>query len=179
MGSFSWMRADMTTKRANLTMGDSYKILVPIEFGGGYIKDVYWDYGYINAKDNDKRAVYIDTENKKYTLTDEHDLYGILAWWNKDKFDGNMRYILENVNTCNQTLRRKGIDIGCYDYQISKLRFPLKLVSANYRGTYESCDMVSYGDPNQGFFKAYWDRGIEYGMHSETYREYYYHVKTQ
>ena len=47
MGSFSWLRADMTTNRANLTEGDSYKILVPIEFGGGYIKDIYYDYGYV------------------------------------------------------------------------------------------------------------------------------------
>lgn len=29
MGSFSWMRADKTTKRSNLTMGDKYKILIP------------------------------------------------------------------------------------------------------------------------------------------------------
>lgn len=39
MGSFSWMRADKTTKRSNLTMGDKYKILIPQEFGGGFIKD--------------------------------------------------------------------------------------------------------------------------------------------
>lgn len=171
MGSFSWIRADMTTKRANLTMGDSYKILVPIEFGGGYIKDKYWDYGYVNAEDNDKRAVYINAKGKKYTLTDEHDLYGILAWWNKDKFDGNMNYILENVKTRNQEIRRKGIDIGCYAEQINKLKYPLKLVSARYKGTYEDCDMISYDDPEQGFTKKNWDNNL---WGNETYADYYY-----
>jgi hypothetical protein len=37
MGSFSWLRADHCTKRHNISLGDSYKILIPQEFGGGYI----------------------------------------------------------------------------------------------------------------------------------------------
>ena len=65
MGSFSWLRADRTTKRSNIAGGDSYKILIPKEFGGGFIKDIYYDYGY----------VFHGTEN-------EADLYGILAYWN-------------------------------------------------------------------------------------------------
>lgn len=65
MGSFSWLRADRTTKRSNLTKGDRYKILIPKEFGGGFIKDTYYDYGH----------VFHGTEN-------EADLYGILAYWN-------------------------------------------------------------------------------------------------
>ena len=51
MGSFSWTRAEHTTKRSNLTEGDSYKILIPKEFGGGYIKDTYWDYGWTELDD--------------------------------------------------------------------------------------------------------------------------------
>ena len=43
--------------------------------------------------------------------------------------------------------------IRCND----KLKYPLKLVSVSYKGTYEDCDGVSYGDPNQGFFRTYWD----------------------
>lgn len=34
MGSFSWTRADHTTKRSNISGDDSYKILIPKEFGG-------------------------------------------------------------------------------------------------------------------------------------------------
>lgn len=147
MGSFSWMRADKTTKRNNLVEGDIYKILIPQEFGGGYIKDTYFDYGY----------VFYDTDN-------EADLYGILAYWNKcdgmifdgEEYPSTMKDILERGNTCLQNNRCKGIEIGCYDEQIDKLKYPLKLVSASYNGTYEECDMRSYGDPNQGFYKTYW-----------------------
>lgn len=31
MGSFSWTRADHTTKRSNISGDDSYKILIPKE----------------------------------------------------------------------------------------------------------------------------------------------------
>ena len=147
MGSFSWTRADKTTKRSNLTYGDSYKILIPEEFGGGFIKDRYYDYGYV-FHGTDKEA----------------DLYGILAYWNKcdgmiydgEEYPSTMKDILERGKTLLQSNRCKGIDIGCYDEQIDKLKYPLKLVSASYKGTYEECDMRSYGDPEQGFRKTYW-----------------------
>lgn len=150
MGSFSWLRADRTTKRNNLTDGDVYKILIPQEFGGGYIKDTYYDYGYV--------FYYDDTKENA-------DLYGILAYWNKcegmifdgDEYPSTMEDILERGRTRDQNNRCKGIDIGCYDKQIDKLKYPLKLVSASYKGTYEECDGVSYGDPNQGFYKTYWE----------------------
>ena len=150
MGSFSWLRADKTTKRSNLTDGDSYKILIPQEFGGGYIKDTYYDYGYVFYYDDAKKNA---------------DLYGILAYWNKcegmifdgDEYPSTMEDILERGRTCDQTNRCKGIDIGCYDKQIDKLKYPLKLVSASYNGTYEECEMRSYGDPNQGFYETYWE----------------------
>ena len=149
MGSFSWTRADKTTKRSNLTDGDVYKILIPKEFGGGFIKDRYYDYGYVFEYDDTK-------ENA--------DLYGILAYWNKCEgmeFDGEeypstMKDILERGNTCLQNNRCKGIEIGCYDNDINKLKYPLKLVSASYQGTYEDCKMRSYGDPEQVFTKTYW-----------------------
>lgn len=149
MGSFSWMRADKTTKRSNLTDGDSYKILIPQEFGGGFIKDIYYDYGYVFEYDDTK-------ENT--------DLYGILAYWNKcegmiydgEEYPSTMKDILERGKTCLQNNRCNGIDIGCYDEQIDQLKYPLKLVSASYKGTYEECDMRSYGDPEQGFCKTYW-----------------------
>lgn len=149
MGSFSWLRADKTTKRSNLTNGDRYKILIPQEFGGGFIKDTYYDYGY----------VFHDTDH-------EADLYGILAYWNKcdgmifdgEEYPSTMEDILERGNTCRQENRRKGIHIGCYDEEIDKLKYPLKLVSASYKGTYEDCEGRSYGDPNQGFFKTYWGK---------------------
>ena len=149
MGSFSWLRADKKTKRSNLVDGDRYKILIPAEFGGGFIKDTYYDYGYVFE--------YDDTRSNA-------DLYGILAYWNKCdgmEYDGNeypstMKDILERGKTCLQNNRCKGIDIGCKRENADKLKYPLKLVSASYKGTYEECDGISYTDPNQGFFKTYW-----------------------
>ena len=88
MGSFSFLRADKKTKRKNLTTGDKYKILIPKEFGGGFIVDTYYDYGYVFYDDDTKETA---------------DLYGILAYWNKCEgmvFDGEeypttMKDILE------------------------------------------------------------------------------------
>ena len=178
MGSFSWTRAEHTTKRSNLTTGDKYKILVPKEFGGGYIKDIYYDYGYIFASDNDYKencdCGYYSANGSFYSanyfrgFAKDYDLYGLLAWWNKedkkltlsyDEFGepvGTLGFLIFG-KTSLQDNRCKGIDIGCYDEQIDKLKYPLKLVSASYKGTYEDCKGRSYGDPNQGFFKAYWN----------------------
>ena len=119
-------------------------------FGGGYILDTYYDYGHVFE--------YDDTRENA-------DLYGILAYWNKcdgmifegDKYPSTMKDILERGNTRLQNNRCKGIEIGCYDDDIDKLKYPLKLVSASYTGTYEECDMRSYGDDEQGFCKTYWD----------------------
>lgn len=149
MGSFSWTRADKATDRKNLTMGDEYKILIPKEFGGGFITDTYFDYGYVFAYD---------------TTRENADLYGILAYWNKcdgmfydgDEYPSTMEDILNRGNTCLQDNRCKGIDIGCYDEQIDELKYPLKLVSVEYQGTYEECSMRSYRDPEQGFYKTHW-----------------------
>ena len=149
MGSFSWIRADKTTRRKNLVDGDVYKILIPQEFGGGYIKDIYYDYGLVF---------------NYYATRENADLYGILAYWNKcegmifdgDEYPSTMQDILERGHTRNQNNRCKGIDIGCHDVQVDKLKYPLKLVSASYKGTYEECERRSYSDPNQGFYKTYW-----------------------
>ena len=163
MGSFSWMRADTKTQRANITMGDSYKILVPQEFGGGYIKDKYWDYGYVNKNGN---AVYVDGNGKKRAISGEHDLYGILAMWNNHS--ESMDFILNYINTNDQRLREEGIAIGCHAKDINNSRFPLKLVSASCNLSYEDCYMRSYSDPEQGFTKEYWnDRYMR--LHDEYY----------
>ena len=149
MGCFSWMRADKTTKRSNIVDGDSYKILIPKEFGGGFIKDHYRGYGRVLWDTKDNMA----------------DLYGILAYWNKrpnmiydgDKYPSTMEDILTKGKTGHYGNRWRGINISRYNGDIDKLKYPLKLVSASYKGTYEDCEGVSYSDPNQGFFKTYWE----------------------
>ena len=76
MGSFSWTKADKLTNIENIAYGASFKFLIPKEFGGGFIKDKYQDYGYLGTKD--------DGEPK-------YDMYELLAFWNKAKglkYDG-------------------------------------------------------------------------------------------
>lgn len=180
MGSFSWCRAETTTKRSNISYGDKYKILVPEKFGGGYIKDIYFDYGEIFTEYAEEKdpgyAMYIDGGGNIYLASNFvcGDLYGILAWWNlPDNLDfclpentvisGNLESYRPKTmydilsRGCLYLNRNIGIDIGCYDDQIDELIYPLKLVSASYKGTYESCNGRSYGDPNQGFMKCSWD----------------------
>lgn len=163
MGSFSFIRADLTTERANLSDGDKYKILVPKEFGGGYIEDVYPDYGDVFAYSGGR---YVDGEGNIYEADktfEGNDLYGILAWWNNveglvyiQKKPETMIEILKYGETDLQENRTKGISIGCYDKDVDKLKYPLKLVSRSCKDTYETCYARSYGDPNQGFDRYKW-----------------------
>ena len=170
MGSFSWTRAEATTKRSNLTCGDKYKILVPKKFGGGYILDKYHDYGHIGEETNGD-YLYVDGNGEKHSMCVDKfghnpDLYGILAYWNgcNDlvwegiRYPNTMLEILKHGLTYEQSNRVKGIGIGCYNNQIDELKFPLKLVSVSYDGTYEDCPGRSYGDPNQGFTRGYWNQ---------------------
>lgn len=72
------------------------------------------------------------------------------------EYPSTMQEILERGNTCKQDNRSKGVHIGCYKKDIDKLKYPLKLVSVSFKGTYEECEGKSYTDPKQGFFKTYW-----------------------
>lgn len=131
MGAFSWLRAERTTQRKNIAVGDVYKILIPQEFGSGFIRDEYYGSGAVFGADWNHMA----------------DLYGILAYWNKcpgmvydgAEYPSAMQDILTRGNTCLQENRYKGLEIGCYNEEIARLKYPLKLVSASYKGTYEEC----------------------------------------
>lgn len=139
MGSFSWNKADKLTAIENVAEGTSFKFLIPKEFGGGFIKDKYQDYGYLGTKDNGKP---------------KYDMYELLAFWNKEddlKYDGDYP-LMKEIDEYTDINRNKGISIGCYDNDILKLKYPLKLVSPSFKGTYEDLETCSLGDPDQGFF---------------------------
>ena len=148
MGSFSWMRAERGTKKANVKGGDKFKFLIPKEFGGGFIKDEYQDCGHLGELNSDGFSKY--------------DMYELLAFWNKDMLDEELKYdgefpLLKERDRYTRDNRGLGIDIGCYDNEIDKLKYPLKLVSVSYKGTYEDCIGCSYSDPNQGFRSTTWE----------------------
>ena len=149
MGSFSWLKADNLTKIANVQYGAPFKFLIPEEFGGGYIKDYYQDYGYLGTKEDS---------------TPKYDMYELLALWNHEaaeehgyelRYDGEEIPMMKEIDQYTFYNRNVGINIGCYDKQIDRLKYPLKLVSCSYKGSYEDLDTPSYGDPNQGFGPIY------------------------
>lgn len=148
MGSFSWLKADKLTKIVNVAYGKPFKFLIPKEFGGGFIKDNYQDYGRLGTKEDG---------------TPEYDMYELLDFWNKDgltkelKFDEELPKLKERDDYTDYN-RGLGIDIGCYDNEIDKLKYPLKLVSLSYNGTYEELDTPSYGDPCQGGYELSRDK---------------------
>jgi len=120
MGSFSWLKADNLTKVVNVAYGKSFKFLIPKDFGGGFIKDTYQDYGYLGLKENGEP---------------KYDMHELLAFWNKDliqnkelKYDGEFP-LMKEIDKYTNDNRILGIEIGCYDIQIDKLKYPLKLVS--------------------------------------------------
>lgn len=168
MGSFSWLKADELTRVKNVACGKPFKFLIPKEFGGGFIKDHYQDYGYLGTKEDG---------------SEKYDMYELLAFWNahmkmrhyanrgdktseacfeetlvKDelKWDGEFP-LMKEIDEYTDHNRLIGIDLGCYDKEIDLLDFPLKLVSASYKGTYEECEGKSYSDPDQGFYQTYRD----------------------
>lgn len=163
MGSFSWLKADNLTQIRNVAWGKPFKFLIPAEFGGGFIKEHYQDYGYLGVKE--------DGEPK-------YDMYELLAFWNAHmkmptyvnrgreqlnvSFDGSfvkdyLRWdgdfpMMKEIDQYTMQNRHIGIEIGCYEKEIDQLIYPLKLVSASYKGTYEECNGKSYNDPDQGFY---------------------------
>ncbi len=139
MGSFSWNKADSLTAIENVAYGTSFKFLIPKEFGGGFIKDKYQDYGYLGTKE--------DGEPK-------YDMYELLAFWNNaEGLNYNGEYpSMKDIDEHTWQNRRKGINIGCYDNEMLSLKYPLKLVSASFKATYEDLESCSLGDPDQGFY---------------------------
>ena len=139
MGSFSWNKADDLTSIENISYGKSFKFLIPKEFGGGFIKDKYQDYGHLGNKENGE---------------EKHDMYELLAIWNcpdEVKFNGEFNPLKE-IDEHTDFNRCLGIAIGCYDDEVDKLKYPLKLTSVSFKGNYEDLNKPSYSDPDQGFY---------------------------
>lgn len=146
MGSFSWLRADVTSNKANVSLEDRFACLIPKEFGGGYIVDNYQDYGYLGTKEDG---------------TPKYDLYELLAIWNKDLLSEDVimgQDLLKEIDENTDYNRGLGICIGCYNIDIDILKYPLKLVSVGYAKThtYEDCPYKSFDDTEQGFYSYEW-----------------------
>lgn len=167
MGSFSFIRADVKGS-ANILYGDTVKLLIPIEFGGGYIKGKYVDYGRI-----DENGI-------------EYDIYELAGIWNSPKilkalkglFSNPARKqsdIWDNNNERNLTdvIRHVGIDLAVYDEDHAKAKYPIKIVGENVDTTYEQCYRISFTDPTQGFVRWSWKKWGEIFATELGYAEYF------
>lgn len=147
MYQFSWTRADSIEHRYNILIGQPFKFLIPIEFGGGYIHDVYNGVG---------TMIYDGIE---------YDMYELIAFWNnellmpppyrgstvKDLLEFHGRFTpMKSVDADTTINRSIGAYIGGSDEEFNRLRYPLKIVADDYIGTYEDCGGRSYLDPNNG-----------------------------
>lgn len=98
MGSFSWNKADKLTAIENVSCGSSFKFLIPKEFGGGFIKDKYQDYGRLGTKENG---------------SPKYDMYELLAFWNKANglmYDGEFP-LMKEIDEYTNDNRSLGIQI--------------------------------------------------------------------
>lgn len=75
MGSFSWNRADNLGAIENIYGGCPFKFLIPKEFGGGFIRDKYQDYGNLGTRE----LPYDHAPSNKY------DMFELLAFWNSEQ----------------------------------------------------------------------------------------------
>ena len=83
-------------------------------------------------------------------------MYELLAFWNKADglIYGEQYPMMKEIDSHTDVNRGKGINIGYYDNDILKLKYPLKLVSPSFKGSYEDLETCSLGDPEKGWRKT-------------------------
>ena len=150
MGSFSFMYADGgKNNRANMLPGDRVRVLVPELFGGGSLDGTYEDYGVVSTDDGNV------------------DVYELLALWNSAElvdvavnllgYDEEEARVKFMGGAFTRFARNVGIRIGCYDDDMVRLQYPLRVVPIeDASASYETVGGVSVGDPNQGFDAYPW-----------------------
>ena len=189
MGSFSWLKADIRSMKSesslvNIAYDKSFKFLIPKEFGGGCIKEKYQDYGYLGTKEDGSPKYDMYELLALWNTVDGYFENAV-----EIRYDDINRNRLENPIRTNivysdlpkmkerdvltDHIRNRGIHIsedGIYLKYTSGVykedgenygKYPLKLVSPSYKGTYEDMEYASEQDPNQGWattkkmFRAY------------------------
>jgi hypothetical protein len=119
-------------------------------FGGGSLDGVYEDYGVVSFSDG--MSV---------------DLYELIAMWNSaelvdvavnllglDEEEARVKFM---GGAFTRFARNVGIRIGCYDDDMVRLQYPLRVVPAdNVSVSYETVGGISVVDPNQGFYARPW-----------------------
>lgn len=163
MGQFSWLYSDTGKQMVNGRCKKSY-LLVPSEFGGGYVlEECYGGYGMMGCYDvydlvADWNKAYISTNNiripeRSRWVDEKFYLYAVEQY---EKDCQRLMDFVDNkpddymVETYGEHWKREvGINIACRDEDNAKLRYPIKIVE-NESSVYETCK-PSNSDPNQGW----------------------------
>lgn len=109
MGCFSWMKSDTNE---SLLIGKSAYLLIPKEFGGGAIREAYYE-GYGDFS--------------------EFDVYNLVVDWNctKDEQEAQKKkyndLYKEGEYMRSEWKRNLGIKIACYDRDNFILKYPIKI----------------------------------------------------
>ena len=139
MKEFSWITSD-TNRSISIRRCFPVYVLIPEEFGGGYLmEDNYDGYGVFGGR----------------------DVYALVAQWNcPEKCKGANGEWLPDKD-----VRGLGIDIACYDEQNAALRYPIKIVEDKTIKYKDAAPSMSC--PYQGYFYPefdddFWDTDDDY-----------------
>ena len=127
MGFFSWKTSDTDRSICNIySRRETFPVyvLIPKEFGGGYIEERHYEgYGIFGGR----------------------DMYALVAQWNYPERckDSSGNWLPD------EEVRDLGIGIACDDAQNAALKFPIKIAEnpVNYEAAEPSCNC-----PFQGYF---------------------------
>ena len=154
MGQFSWLDCCNTSRQILDDVHENVYLLIPKEFGGGHI---------------------LETDYNGYGEFGGHDVYDMVADWNKDMIPYIIHLIEKEKWHCSTTAdditvlkcfysgeqipdsitsyrkekRNVGIILACYDEDNARLEYPIK-ITHDHNAVYEQCD-PSPSDPNQGW----------------------------
>lgn len=165
MGQFSWLDCKDDTQILDDVYADVY-VLVPKEFGGGHIKETFYDgYGHFGGHDiydlvaewNRRHLTHrmlkdcsIEDWNPRdlkyyiYGLRDQLHKAEMLMDYRDGMSDSKM------IEKHGKDFKREiGIYIACYNDQNFMLPYPIK-ITHDANAIYENC-IPSKSDPNQGW----------------------------
>lgn len=162
-GNFSLIKAD-NGKYANIEKNETVKMLVPKEFGGGFIKGKFDGTGLI-------------IENGiNYSI---YELAGI--WNSKEMFElvkemgydnpARKNYVDSPINDkITEKIQKIGIAYTIYDADHVRAKYPIKIVSEDCNYSYEECDKISLYDKSGGQKRWEWKEWQKF-FGDSTYEE--------
>ena len=149
-GEFSLIKADRDARYANIGKGDVVKLLIPSEFGGGYIRGKYDGAGLI-VENGISYSIYelagIWNSREMYKLAEE------MGYENPAR----KPYIDTPQNDkVTERIQNVGLMHTANEIEHARAEFPIKIVTADRRLAYEECQNISLYDRNKGCKQWEW-----------------------